>query len=243
MDSHRKLFVYGIKWCEYTGSSNIRWSKRKQKFETEIKPSSLRTRIWLHSACLSILIAGYISSYFNQFENPFVDQIFFGVALLLNTLLHCFLVSIKANSASICLYVNSIYDLGRVKAFQKLKKTSPQFSFRVWSSTVMAYIMSGSAAIFSFVFLYGLHFSNFFKPSIAGFVFLPNCLLQDVEYCPNILKQKAARLFVTVVLLAVNQWMWIFSLTAAPIGLSGITLLCTLSVSGLIERYGIKIEL
>lgn len=227
LHSHLKYFGVTVFISQILRSVLFDWDPRERKLSA--KPNlqkrnrCLVRKLWIHM--FAIIVMGFqgIYDFSMNSEHAFTDKFIYGFGYLYIFSSHFQLQVCRVNVEALCLYVNGILDFGRNYPLQRrqllfIEKLNVYFA-KAFCSSVMTLPVS---------YIYGLHWNDPCKPSIIGSFLLRQC--RNLGQYETGLDQIAK-----VLVFLGNHWIWAFTLNVSLFVVSGIQVLCTLSLRGYLK--------
>ncbi len=232
------LFSLTVRIAKSLGSILVQWNSQTQKLHLVPNYSgchkALNRKLFLHASLLFLMTFQGILTLppFNHTKSyNFTDKFVYGFGLLYIFSSHFQLQVCRRQAKAICLYVNGILQ------FQNKYRSNGLFATMITRkpsliermNVCFAYAFCSSVISLPVAFIYGLHWTNPCKPSIIGYQLISEC------HEPGNTNKWIRSLSWKLLVFAINHWTWSFTLNVSLFVVSGIQVLCTLSLRGFIE--------
>ncbi len=204
-------------------------------FQNDFEFNKMRDRI-LHIQkfiCVLIALQGIACFYLypSVYRFSFTDTIIYYFAVVGLLLLILQQVSAVKKASSQCLNINGIiqtskYAVEKSTALRSVFKNSlvKKLDF------LFATLLPSNAALYPFVYVFGLHWGSPYKPSLLGFFLLPECYSNgDTLYI------YISNIVIKTVICVVNTWTWAASVLCSVYCVSAIVVLCVLSFGDFLQ--------
>lgn len=227
IDNDVKILGEAIWLSKILGSSPIDSSRKQRRLHVSKYSASFNRKLLIHRALIFILLFGGIIRINVHLESGWTNQILFGLALLILSTVNVYLVSIKNNATSICVYINSImHNSNCLKETRAVAFDTNGFqnSLKLQLNLFLAYNLQLTAVILPVCFVYGLHWNNPCKPSLVGYFLMPTCALESLPSGSFFLRVFLQGL--KILMLIINHWTWAYAYNAVPLVGSIIVIRC-----------------
>lgn len=176
-----------------------------------------------------IPLQGIYCFYFCQdsYNLSFSDKMMYGLGLfgLITAITIQFSCVFKASSQ--CQYINGIVEISKsINRSFKPKSTIKKLDF------VFAACLTPSIIIAPFLLVFGLHWFSPCKPSLAGYIFIPECSSAYKDFETTMLN-----FVVKALIFGINHWSWAASLFCVAFCTSGFLVLGVLSFVDFLHAF------
>lgn len=215
-------FFRHIFWVagQFHHSVPISWSPKTNQVTTgEIRVqriSSLIKQI-LHFVSQVVFLAQCLESLWKG-KLTFFDKLICGVGAVGLLATFVSLRALNRESTVLCLYVNGLLNVQ--KRFSVLSRPD-KLSLICRLNLLSAYWFYVTIFGFPVMFVYGFHWTEPCKPTLIGYWVLPECN-QLFSNCGDFLWK--------LMVFGFNHWLWSFGMVALFLGISGVQILCTMTL-------------
>lgn len=241
LQSHLKFFKIACSICEHSCGILFQWDPTQRKLylkkDLPSKRKTLDILINLQVFFFFILVLDGYQQFYVQSATQLSknDGFVFAVAVLCLLTAHPFVRACKANASSICIYINSVLALPNKHSAFKLNFKRQKSSFLDKLNIVVAYSSFTHAFLMPILLVFGIHWQNPCKPSIAGYWMLPQCSNTSSWYHVKFLGSWYLRATLKTLLLTANYMLSAFSYHTTGFSYSCIMVLPTISMRKYIE--------
>ncbi len=192
---------------------------------------SVKPKMWIQTIFCIALTSQIVHSliYYNV---SLANRIMYGITLIALLVTNVYLRSSFKQTYIQCAYVNGIIQTATCYASHKSLSAKRKYSLVEKLNLTAAYLLAPTATIFQLAFVFGLHSLSACKPTLVGYLIIPECQSTEEPLDYGIFNK-----IVKFVIFLFNHWVWTISVHLCPYFIAGIQILCALTFNDFLSYF------
>lgn len=239
LSRHRSLFMKAFKVASLSNTLRIACNTTEGKFRMNCNRRYcciLKARCYIYAVgTLLVSLQTARAIFYEQVVQFDIATIFiaaFSCVIQIMNMLH--LHSCYDQAQEWVLYINSNFDF--IEKYKRFGSINRKLSGIERLSIMIGYMVLVSGMVMPPVIVYGLHFKNPCKPSLAGYWLLEQCASDYYRIRNNAVEMNLS-MAKKVLLLIVNHWLWNFGFRLGTFIISGFHVLLVQNLRDCLDAY------